>query len=131
MIKLQIVENSEDFARRLKSLKIEAVAMYSKCKFEDSEQKFNEAIDLIRSINPNHKEIAALQRSVDSCKAKAGKQYKTKVEAEEKSDHPLMTRLREELASRGARGIAGLAKRFKTMDVSCNSWLLCFCSHRI
>ena len=110
-------DEAEEAARRLKSLKIEAVSLYSKRKYEDAESKFRAAIELVKSINPNHKEIDALMKSIESCRSKSGVQPETASRKEEAISHPLLDKLRQELASRGARGFAGLQRRFASMDV--------------
>ena len=69
-------------------------------------------------INPKHKEIDALQKSIESCRAKSGVRREAPTRKEETVSHPLLDKLRQELASRGARGFAGLQRRFTAMDVN-------------
>ena len=110
-------DQAEEAARRLKSLRIEAVSLYTKRKYDDAKLKFQEAVDLLTGLNPKHKDIEALRRSIDSCNNKVGTNRGAPSRQVESHDHPLLDKLRQQLAARGARGFAGLQRRFASMDV--------------
>ena len=115
------IEETVELSQDLRQLKIEAVTFYTRHKYAEAEAVFQRAIELVKTINPEHKEVEVLQRSILSCRSKASKQSAEEaLRAPDRaiSDHPLLMKLRNELICRGARGFAGLSKRFKAMDVS-------------